>query len=58
MAYSNIENQLIKEAKELFLKNPNDDFDFLAEKFIKKHSSKSELMLCDCLTEAHEQINQ
>ena len=39
------------------LSNPNKDFDTLAEKFIQDNSAIDEMILCDCLTEAYEQIN-
>ncbi len=58
MAYSNLEETLIKKAKELFKKNPKVDFDTLAEEFISKHRNIDEMTLCACLTEAHEQLNK
>jgi hypothetical protein len=58
MAYSNLERTLINKAKELLKKNPEVDFDTLAEEFISKHSNIDEMTLCDCLTEAHEQLSK
>ena len=60
MAYSTLEKNLINKAKKLMLSNPNVDLDTLADQFIKAHSNINEithLTLCDCLTEAFEQIN-
>tara|TARA_R110000787_G_scaffold148149_1_gene262028 strand:+ start:9380 stop:9553 length:174 start_codon:yes stop_codon:yes gene_type:complete len=57
MAYSTLEKNLIKKAKKIMLSNPNKDFDTLAEKFIQDNSAIDEMILCDCLTEAYEQIN-
>ena len=61
MSYSNLERKLIEKAKKLMLDNPNVDFHTLAERFIDAHSHINEirhLTLCDCLTEAHEQISK
>jgi hypothetical protein len=58
MAYSTLEKNLINKAKKIMLSNPNVDFDTLAEKFIKDNSGIDEMVLCDCLTEAHEQISE
>jgi hypothetical protein len=60
MKNSNLERKLIEKAKKLMLDNPNVDFETLAERFIKdqihRGSAVNEMMLRDCLTEAHEQI--
>tara|TARA_R110000772_G_scaffold36091_5_gene86602 strand:+ start:143 stop:427 length:285 start_codon:yes stop_codon:yes gene_type:complete len=58
MSYLQFEKRLIKRAKLLLEKNPNQDFDIIAEKFLLQNPGIENLILSQCLTEAYEQINQ